>query len=267
MNLSFSNANKMYLINKESDYYLGCCLRKLQIFGMIYLQEFSSFEPQKILNIISVLTDNTRLEILSLLIQNNEGLTAADISRRIDKKIPSTIYQLEIIQASGLITSDMKEVKSIGRSIKHWILPQENYHFLFTVDLNVLINESNLSMEIRESYLTLLQNYKKIIGLNELSSFDPEILKNVILSNGSKLDDKEITKIVQLKPERLLVDTFIHRIRKILENSNVNEGYHRVIFGQMLGITDEVLNKMLNEIINYFDIGFDFESEIIYRKV
>ena len=230
------------------------------------MREFSFDEPQKVLSIISTLTDNTRLEILSLLIQNREGLTAADISRQIDKKIPSTIYQLEIIQASGLIKSEMKRVDSIGREIKHWILSDENFHFLFKVDLNILINESMLSIDIRDAYLTILQKEKGTISSAHLKNFDSEILKMIILPNGAKLDDKDITKIIQLRSEKLLVDTFIYRIRGILANTNINEGYPKDIFSEMLGITDELTNKIINEINNYFDIGFDFESQFIFRK-
>lgn len=233
---------------------------------MIYLREFSSDEPQKILNIISTLTDNTRLEILSLLIQKREGMTAADISRHIDKKIPSTIYQLEIIQASGLIKSEMKFVSGIGREIKHWILPEDNFHFLFNVDLNILINESSLSIDIREAYLTLLQKQKVIITSSDIEKFDSDLLKMIILPNGAKLDDKDIIKISQLKCDKLLIDTFIYRIRNILNNTNVNEGYPKDIFVQMLSISEELANKVFNDINNYFDIGFDYQSQFVFRK-
>lgn len=230
------------------------------------MREFSSDEPQKILNIISSLTDNTRLEILSLLIREPGGMTAADISRRIDKKIPSTIYQLEIIQASGLIKSEMKFVDSIGREIKHWILPEENFHFLFKVDLNILINESSLSIDIRDAYLSVLQKLKSVISSSDIEKFDPDILKQIVLPNGAKLDDKEIIKICQLKSDRLLIDTFIYRIRNILSNTNVNEGYPRDIFVQMLSVSEELANKIFSEVNNYFDIGFEFQSQFIFRK-
>ena len=230
------------------------------------MREFSSDEPQKILNIISSLTDNTRLEILSLLIREPGGMTAADISRRIDKKIPSTIYQLEIIQASGLIKSEMKFVDSIGREIKHWILPEENFHFLFKVDLNILINESCLSIDIRDAYLSVLQKLKSVISSSDIEKFDPDILKQIVLPNGAKLDDKEIIKICQLKSDRLLIDTFIYRIRIILSNTNVNEGYPRDIFVQMLSVSEELANKIFSEVNNYFDIGFEFQSQFIFRK-
>lgn len=231
------------------------------------MREFSSSdEPSKILNIISTLTDNTRLEILSLLIREPGGMTAADISRRIDKKIPSTIYQLEIIQASGLIKSEMKFVDSIGRDIKHWILPEENFHFLFKVDLNILMNESSLSMDTRDAYLSLLQKQKSIITSSDIEKFDQDILRLIILPNGAKLDDKEIIKICQLKSDRLLIDTFIYRIRNILSNTNVNEGYPRDIFEEMLGVSEELANKIFTEINNYFDIGFDFQTQFIFRK-
>lgn len=231
------------------------------------MQEFSSDEPQKILNIISTLTDNTRLEILSLLIQNKDGLTAADISRQIDKKIPSTIYQLEIIQASGLIESKMKMVKSIGREIKHWILPEENYHFLFKVDLSVIINESTLTIEIRDKYLTYLRSIKsRDIRIEDLDKFDSNILSQIILSNGAKLDEKDITKICQLKAFQLLIDTYIYRCRNILSNINVNERIDRFFFTQMLGITEELMDRIVIEIPKYFDLGYDYQTNQIFRQ-
>ena len=226
---------------------------------MIYLQEFSSDEPQKILNIISTLTHNTRLEILSLLIQNKDWLTAADISRQIDKKIPSTIYQLEIIQASGLIESKMKMVRSIGREIKHWILPEENYHFLFKIDLSVLINENILTIEVRDLYLKLLHQKKsRDINLKDIEKFDSSILAQLILSNGAKLDEKDNIKISQLKAYQLLLDAYIFRSRKLLSNVNVDERMDKDIFAKMLEIDTELMNKLIFDIPKYFDLGFDY---------
>ena len=230
------------------------------------MREFSTDEPQKIISIISTLTDNTRLEILSLLIQEREGMTAADISRRIDKKIPSTIYQLEIIQASGLIKSEMKHVSSIGREIKHWILPEENFHFLFKIDLSSIINESTLSIDVRDAYLTILQKKKSILTSADIEKFDPDILKMIILPNGAKLADKDITKILQLKADQLIIDTFIFRIRNILRNTNINDGYPKAIVMDMFGISEELANRICNELNNYFDLGYDFQSQYVFRK-
>lgn len=230
------------------------------------MREFSTDEPQKILSIISTLTDNTRLEILSLLMQEPQGMTAADISRRIDKKIPSTIYQLEIIQASGLIESKMKPVPSIGRDIKHWILPEENFHFLFKIDLSSIINESTLSIDVRDAYLTILQKKKSILISADIEKFDPEILRMIVLPNGAKLADKDITKIIQLKSDRLMIDTLIFRIRNILSNTNVNDPYPKEIVVDMLGISEELANKIFIEINNYFDLGYNFQEQYLYRK-
>lgn len=230
------------------------------------MREISSDEPQKILSIIATLNDNTRLEILSLLMQNREGMTAADISRRIDKKIPSTIYQLEIIQASGLIYSDMRRVESIGREIKHWILSEENFHFNFKVDLSILINESSLSITIRDLYVALLHKRKPTISLNDIEIFNADILKEIILPTGAKLEDKEITKIVQLRAPKLLIDTFIYRIRNILANSNIGEGIHKNIFKEMIGVSDDLINQIVLSLDTYYDIGYDYGSQMIFRK-
>lgn len=233
----------------------------------MHVREFSSNEPQKILNIISTLTDNTRLEILSLLMQNPEGLTASNISSHIDKKIPSTIYQLEIIQASGLIRSEMKKVESIGRDIKHWILPVENYHFMFEVNLRLLIYESTLSIEVRNAYLNQLQKQKSVISSADLEKFDPDILKSVILPNGAMLTEKDITKILQLKePFDLLIDTFIFRIRGIISNLTVNEPFSGYILKQMFGISDELAMKIFSEVNTHMDMWYDYQDDNVYRK-
>ncbi len=232
----------------------------------MHVREFSSNEPQKIINIISTLTDNTRLEILSLLMQNREGLTAADISRHIDKKIPSTIYQLEIIQDSGLIRSEMKRVESIGRDIKHWILPVENYHFLFEVNLRLLIYQSTLSIDIRNAYINQLQAHKSTITSSDIEKFDPDILKAIIMPNGAKLNDKDITKILQLKAYELLLDTFIYRIRNIISNLTVNEPFDGYMLQQMFGVSDELAMKIFTEVNTHVDMWYDYQENKVYRK-
>jgi len=233
---------------------------------MIYLRNFTSSEPSKIINIISILNDSTRLEILALLMKNVEGLTAADISRQINKKIPSTLYQLEIIQASGLIKSEMKLVHSIGREIKHWILPEENYYFTFNIDINVLIVENQMPFEIRDFYLTKLLSQKRIVNLLDINKFDRNILQLIVRLDGSKLTDKDIDRMDQMNAENILIDTFIHRIRSIIENMNINESISIQMVREMFSISDDLTAKILNEINKYYDIGFNPHTQTIFRK-
>lgn len=238
---------------------------------MILLREIPSIETNNILQIIFTLSDNTRLEILSLLMKNKEGLTAAEISRLIDKKIPSTIYQLEKIQTSGLITNKMKRVKSIGREIKHWILHPENYKLSLNLDLMGIINENQLSIIIRNAYIDNLIDIKLKeegkINVNDLIEFDIDILSNLTLLDGSKLKDKEKTRILQIKPIRpLLLDALIYKMRLILNNFNINEGYHKDTFGKMLTISNEVVELIIEILHNYTDVGYDIESQFLFRK-
>ena len=237
------------------------------------MREFPSTGSDNLYHLISTLSDKTRLEIIALLMKYSEGLTAADISRFINKKIPSTIYQLDIIQASGLITNEMKLVSSIGREIKHWFLKPDSYQLLLKLDLRTLVPEllleNQLVYEVRSKYLDALVKMKKdskIIELEDLNEFKFDVLSLIELQNGSLLKDKDKIKITQLDAKPLLLDALINKLRILLRNSNINEGYPIEICIGMLEISSDVANLVVNEMEKYYDIEFNYETQYVIRK-
>ncbi|MHA2366856.1 MAG: helix-turn-helix domain-containing protein [Candidatus Hodarchaeales archaeon] len=219
------------------------------------------FAPDQSLKIISALSDKTRLEILALLFNNPEGLTAADISRLINKKIPSTIYQLEILQNSGLITNEMKVVQSIGRAIKHWILPSGNYQMMMHLDLGYLIRENLLSMDARLKYLDLLlENRGRTLQESDLENFDTNILQSNELKNF-KLNTKDITRLQQSRATFLLIDALIQKCRRI-----IGDGIKTDYFADIIGVGDRLANLLLHQMQTSGEFYIDKQTSLIRRR-
>ncbi|HKZ39614.1 MAG TPA: hypothetical protein VJ044_01560, partial [Candidatus Hodarchaeales archaeon] len=114
------------------------------------------------LRIFIALSDRTRLEILNHILRSgSQGLTAADVSRLIDKKIPSTLHQLEILKAANLLEDTMLFVESIGREIKHWSVPAERRRIVIDFSLFSLSQAAEISVGER---LALLYTYRTRTG-------------------------------------------------------------------------------------------------------
>ena len=106
------------------------------------------------LRIFIALSDRTRLEILNHILRSgSQGLTAADVSRLIDKKIPSTLHQLEILKAANLLEDTMLFVESIGREIKHWSVPAERRRIVIDFSLFSLSQAAEISVGERLAFL------------------------------------------------------------------------------------------------------------------
>jgi DNA-binding transcriptional ArsR family regulator len=110
------------------------------------------------LKIFIALSDRTRLEILSHLLKAGpQGMTAADISRLTDKKIPSTLHQLEILHDANLIEDAMFHVSSLNREIKHWFVPAERRRILIDFSLPSLIEANMLNFSQR---IAIINSYR-----------------------------------------------------------------------------------------------------------
>ena len=84
-------------------------------------------------------------------------MTAADIARKITKKIPSTIYQLEILRDANLVDEAMFRVSSINREIKHWYIPPEKRRIIIDFSLPSLNEAANKPVSER---LDCIRSYR-----------------------------------------------------------------------------------------------------------
>lgn len=202
------------------------------------------FASDQNLQIISALSDKTRAEILAILFDNSEGLTAAKISRIVNKKIPSTIHQLEILYTAGLITSQMKLVSSIGRKIKHWILLPDNYRLRLHLDLQYIIQEHFFPMKARLIYLSLLSEVHYPLQIENIEHFDYKILAIALekFNIQEKDIEKFLSKLKRMLSIPILLGALIHKTRQLIGN-----GIELIFLPQIIGISTELAHILLEE--------------------
>jgi DNA-binding transcriptional ArsR family regulator len=141
-----------------------------------------------ILLIIKALSDPTRLLIIDEILNTGDrGVTAADLSRKINKKIPSTLHQLEILKTANIIEDKMVYVDSIGREIKHWFIPKERYKII--IDLSL----SSLSKAQTSTYIDridAIQSYQRNYNISSPLKMDDIglIIKNIKQLSKEKIE-------------------------------------------------------------------------------
>ena len=63
-----------------------------------------------------------------------------------------------------------------------------------------------------------------------------------------------------------MIDAIIYNLRTMLSYLNINEGYPVSTLVEMLSISDEVANIVINELDSYFDVDFIYDTQMIIRK-
>lgn len=133
-------------------------------------------DPEKAAKVIEALSEKTRLAMLGLLVESGTGLTASDLATRVDKKIPTILYHLDILSQAGLVGIELKrKAPGAGRPVKHWQVAKKEIQIdidiqslvLFTVPLSSCIED------LQKAYRTKKQEFKMGVPV------DPhEILKS-----------------------------------------------------------------------------------------
>ena len=139
------------------------------------------------------LSDPTRLRIINEIILAGR-LTAADLGRKLNKKIPSILHQLEILKKANIVIDEMIFVDTIGREIKHWFVPQERLVTILDISLPALARNSIKPYSQRIAVINayrMLSKSKSPLSMKDIKT----MLKNIeSLSNGAiKLN--EITEL------------------------------------------------------------------------
>lgn len=232
---------------------------------MSSLHPVNPFEPDKALQIISVLGDKTRLQILASLIRNPAGMTAADISREIDKKIPSTIYQLEILLSAGIIETEMKLVTSIGREIKHWIFPPGKHSLILRVDVGVLIKATTLPMSFRQAYLAKLREScpGKELRESDLRQFDLELLQEVT-TKDFKPKAKDLQMLEHEPAFPLLLDVLVQQLRSMVWANAPGISVDNM--PDMLGIDHRLADRVFETVVQFPDIEYVPQPNVLRRR-
>ncbi|OLS24395.1 MAG: hypothetical protein HeimC3_19920 [Candidatus Heimdallarchaeota archaeon LC_3] len=195
-----------------------------------------------ILLIIKALSDPTRLMIINEILDTGEmGITAADLSRKIDKKIPSTLHQLEILKSANIVDDKMVYVDTIGRDIKHWFIPKERHKIVIDLSLGSL-SKAQLSSYVDR--IDAIQLYK-----NQYNQSNPFNLEDIafIIQNISSLSNG---KIISIREEDIY-DALAIEVYNKFRNAN----------------PPSVISDIFNEINNFtHEVGFKVKQVLEKNK-
>ncbi|MFQ5978140.1 MAG: ArsR/SmtB family transcription factor [Candidatus Heimdallarchaeota archaeon] len=117
-------------------------------------------DPELAAKVIEALSEKTRLAVLAEIISAKDGTTASDIAERVNKKIPTILYHLDILSHAGLVTIELKQkVPGVGRPVKHWKVAKKAVQIEIDIPTLVLFAEP-LSSIIRD-LLTYYRDTKR----------------------------------------------------------------------------------------------------------
>ena len=95
----------------------------------------SKDDPTRARYVIDALSDKNRLEILKLLIENPNGLTAAQIARVLNKTIPTILSHLDVLMQANLLNIGYQQFR--GRALKVYSLADKEIKL--EIDLEKLV--------------------------------------------------------------------------------------------------------------------------------
>ncbi|MFX0091302.1 MAG: ArsR/SmtB family transcription factor [Candidatus Hodarchaeota archaeon] len=131
--------------------------------------------PVTIQTIVEALSERTRLFILKHLQGKSYGLTATEIAKLVNKRVPTILYHLEHLKKAGLVFDELKpRVEGDRRGVKHWLIA--NKRVTLDVDLDTL---SYLHRTL-ESYLLSFLAFMRTNGIVSQDSLAAVTLNDII---------------------------------------------------------------------------------------
>jgi DNA-binding transcriptional ArsR family regulator len=151
-------------------------------------------EPETAIKIIEALADQTRRRILLHIQENPDGVTASNIAKTVNKKIPTVLHHLKMFDELHLIRSEMKPIHGTERErkVKHWFISEER--------LTIELDFSYIAFIPDKDIMTLfdkLRNNKNIISdllsTNEfLTENNDGSLENYLMEINPRLNERRI---------------------------------------------------------------------------
>ncbi|MFW9992128.1 MAG: ArsR/SmtB family transcription factor [Candidatus Odinarchaeota archaeon] len=204
-------------------------------------------DPETAIKIIEALADQTRRRILLYIQENPDGVTASNIAKTVNKKIPTILHHLQIFDELNLIYSEMKSIGSdTGREVRHWFVKEERLTIEIDFSYIAFIPDRDIS-EIFDS----LKSESKIISRQLLSSDLPD---SDILALNPRLNERQIDII-----KKALSKQLEHYLYKWIDREYNDSGYGLALnileFQKHYSLDGELAEKMFNELAmskNYY---------------
>jgi len=150
-------------------------------------------DPEHAAKVLEALSERSRLAVLGILLGHPNGITASEIAEKVDKKIPTILYHLEILSQAGLVITELKQrIDGVGRPVKHWKVEKTAIRVEIDIPSLILFSEplSSYIEELREMYKK--QNRKFVFG-SPIKDEDILASRSGLTSSQAKLIANKIT--------------------------------------------------------------------------
>ncbi len=216
--------------------------------------------PVVIQTIVEALSERTRLFILKCLQAKPSGLTATELGKLVNKRVPTVLYHLERLGEAGLVYDELKpRVESDRREVKHWMIA--NQHLVLDINLDTF---SFLHRTLNSYILSFLSFIKtrNIVGQDSLGAATiqdiishqrvneefAQVIKehldmDMIAELLGNFLDEEFTKITKIEKNVLAVVKKNYLRDKAVPLLNVE---FKKIFE---GISDHALSRISDELL------------------
>ncbi|MFX0094253.1 MAG: helix-turn-helix domain-containing protein [Candidatus Hodarchaeota archaeon] len=217
-------------------------------------------DPVTVQTTVEALSERTRLFILKCLQSTRGGLTATELAKLVNKRVPTILYHLEHLKEAGLVYDESRpRIEGDRREVKHWMIV--NKQVVLDISLNTLpylhrsldsylisfltymrktrvISQDSLAevttqeivnnQRVNEEFAVTLQKYLTVEKITEL-------LKDLL--------DAEFTKIIEIEKgiKKIINKNYLHEKALLLMNQELIP-----VFGQLYSqILDNVSRELL----------------------
>lgn len=112
--------------------------------------------PLDIKNALEALTSESKISILKALLENPQGLTASQIAKKLNLKIPTVLTHLEPLENLGLIK--IQPIWKKGKILKTYQIAEKDITIQIDIELYVRIPSKN---QLEEQMLTYIETKRK----------------------------------------------------------------------------------------------------------
>lgn len=211
-------------------------------------------DPSKAIKVIKALADETRRRMLVFIQQNPRGVTASNTAVFVNKKIPTILHHLTLLEELGLIYNEMVDAGS--GTIKHWFVTDSKWE----IELDL----SKIAFIPNEYILKLFINFQdKGVWIREFFPDNPD-LKDKFESLFPELSEREISIILSsLKKEfHYYLREFIDNAFFVEKSSGNTLAFDMAEFQKYFYLDNPLTQKMVNDLLSSgnYEMSFTYGS-------
>ncbi|MFX0065711.1 MAG: ArsR/SmtB family transcription factor [Candidatus Hermodarchaeota archaeon] len=217
-------------------------------------------DPVVIQTIVEALSERTRLFILKCLQAKSAGLTATELGKLVNKRVPTVLYHLERLREAGLVYDELKpRMEGDKRGVKHWMIANQQ----LVLDIN--LDTFSFLHRTLNSYILSFLSYIKTRNIVGQDSLEAATIQDII---SHQRVNEEFASVIK---EHLTMDTIAELLGNLLDEEftridKIEKGVLAVVKKNYLrdkavpllniefkkifeGINDSMLSKISNELL------------------